>query len=283
MRSKKIFKPIILFCALCISFVSIFSACDFNKSDDSGNEKTHSHVWAECYSSDENQHWKICTTCGETTEKQNHQFKGNTCTICGYIEDDGPKDVNFTDLLVKRNENGKSVGSSEEYTFMVSDCIPGLVLTNTPLTVTTSSNTNVYLVIVYKVKAVDEFSGENIDCDISDHLIDVKDDTILYDGRFTYTDEENPEHNTDFRYIMIPTPIAPTQNPITVIPEDKLMVHLKMGNKYQSAVLTFNFRAYVIDSDAESLKNELDKTNGSTEGKCNVVMNAIYQAYDFNL
>lgn len=46
----------------------------------------HTHEWAKNYSSDGEQHWKKCTGCDETTEKENHTFKGDTCSVCGYID-----------------------------------------------------------------------------------------------------------------------------------------------------------------------------------------------------
>lgn len=46
----------------------------------------HTHEWAKNYSSDGEQHWKECTGCDETTEKENHTFKGDTCSVCGYID-----------------------------------------------------------------------------------------------------------------------------------------------------------------------------------------------------
>ena len=46
----------------------------------------HTHEWAKNYSSDGEQHWKKCTGCNETTEKENHTFKGDTCSVCGYID-----------------------------------------------------------------------------------------------------------------------------------------------------------------------------------------------------
>lgn len=46
----------------------------------------HTHEWAKNYSSDDEQHWKECTGCNETTEKENHTFKGDTCSVCGYID-----------------------------------------------------------------------------------------------------------------------------------------------------------------------------------------------------
>lgn len=160
--------------------------------------------------------------------------------------------------------------------------IPSQTLPNTALTVTNSSNVPVYLAVVYTVVARDIETGEEIEnYDLSNPLIDIYGDTTWFDGRYT-----NTEHNADFRYLMIPTPVTkPEQDKeqvITVIPEGKLQLHRNMGNVYQSKVITLTFRAYVIGSQQAELQDALSHET-SQEGKCNVIMGAIFKAFDYNM
>lgn len=191
--------------------------------------------------------------------------------------------VQMANLKIQMNAGGTGSSGSSELLHTNSYYIPGQVLPNTALTVTNSSNTNVYLAVVYTVKAINnESSHEITDYDLSNPLIGIHGDTTWFDGRYT-----NVEHDADFRYLMIPTPIAPASSDdgkvISVIPEGKLKLHEKMGNAYQSTIITLTFRAYVIGSDQQELKDALGQTNGTNTEKCNVIMGAIFKAFDYNL
>ena len=200
--------------------------------------------------------------------------------------------VQMANLKIQMNAGGTGSSGSSELLHTNSYYIPGQVLPNTALTVTNSSNTNVYLAVVYTVKAINNdesspnFGNEITDYDLSNPLIGIHGDTTWFDGRYT-----NVEHDADFRYLMIPTPIAPTFDDggkvipkvISVIPEGKLKLHEKMGNAYQSTIITLTFRAYVIGSDQQELKDALGQTNGTNTEKCNVIMGAIFKAFDYNL
>ena len=196
--------------------------------------------------------------------------------------------VQMANLKIQMNAGGTGSSGSSELLHTNSYYIPGQVLPNTALTVTNSSNTNVYLAVVYTVKAINNdesspnFGNEITDYDLSNPLIGIHGDTTWFDGRYT-----NVEHDADFRYLMIPTPIAPASNDegkvISVIPEGKLKLHEKMGNAYQSTIITLTFRAYVIGSDQQELKDALGQTNGTNTEKCNVIMGAIFKAFDYNL
>lgn len=56
----------------------MFTAC--------GENNGHIHEWATTYEKDAAQHWKKCTGCDETTEKESHTFNIDTCTVCGYVD-----------------------------------------------------------------------------------------------------------------------------------------------------------------------------------------------------
>ena len=197
--------------------------------------------------------------------------------------------VKMANLKIEMRAGGtEGASGSSEILNTNSYYIPGQVLPNTALTVTNSSNTKVYLAVVYTVKAINNdesssnFGNEITDYDLSNPLIGIHGDTTWFDGRYT-----NVEHDADFRYLMIPTPIAPTFDDggkvISVIPEGKLKLHEKMGNAYQSTIITLTFRAYVIGSDQQELKDALGQTNGTNTEKCNVIMGAIFKAFDYNL
>ena len=200
--------------------------------------------------------------------------------------------VQMANLKIQMNAGGTGSSGSSELLHTNSYYIPGQVLPNTALTVTNSSNTKVYLAVVYTVKAINNdesssnFGNEITDYDLSNPLIGIHGDTTWFDGRYT-----NVEHDADFRYLMIPTPIAPNFDDggkvipkvISVIPEGKLKLHEKMGNAYQSTIITLTFRAYVIGSDQQELKDALGQTNGTNTEKCNVIMGAIFKAFDYNL
>ncbi len=190
--------------------------------------------------------------------------------------------VKMANLKIEMNAGSGSSGSSEILNTN-SYYIPGQVLPNTALTVTNSSNTPVYIAVVYTVKAINNdpnspnYNQEITDYDLSNPLIGIHGDTTWFDGRYT-----NTPYDTDFRYLMIPTAIPETQNLIEVIPEGKLKLHEKMGNAYQSTIITLTFRAYVIGSQQTELQ---ERINGQTTlaGKCNVIMDAIFKAFDYHM
>ena len=196
--------------------------------------------------------------------------------------------VQMANLKIQMNAGGTGSSGSSELLHTNSYYIPGQVLPNTALTVTNSSNTNVYLAVVYTVKAINNdesspnFGNEITDYDLSNPPIGIHGDTTWFDGRYT-----NVEHDADFRYLMIPTPITPTSSDegkvISVIPEGKLKLHETMGHAYQSTIITLTFHAYVIGSDQQELKDALGQTNGTNTEKCNVIMGAIFKAFDYNL
>ena len=44
----------------------------------------HTHSWSSSWTSDETNHWKVCSGCTELGEKAAHTFSGDTCSVCGY-------------------------------------------------------------------------------------------------------------------------------------------------------------------------------------------------------
>lgn len=188
--------------------------------------------------------------------------------------------VQMANLKIEMRTDGTGTSGSSEILNTNSYYVPGQVLPNTALTVTNSSNTNLYIAVVYSVKAVNNDSssanyGQEItNYDLSNPLIGIHGDTTWFDGLFV--DEET---DTEFRYLMISTEIPPSQETIEVIPEGKLKLHEKMGNNYQSTIITLTFRAYVIGSGQSDLQDKIALTSTTAE-KCNVIMGAIFEAFD---
>lgn len=169
-------------------------------------------------------------------------------------------------------------------------CLPNTSLENeTPLTVTNESNTSIYLAIVYTVEAkkieTDELViDNNLDIPLLD--IDVNGwHNIWYTGNFKGTNKS--EQEVSFRYWMMRTPVAPAkteeEKKIEVIPKEKLKLHPDMGNLYQSTNISFSFRAYAIGS--ASLDSPIAKLgeNPTDKEKYNLIMSAIFKAFDFNM
>ena len=66
--------------------VFMFAPCMFMLTACGSGSNGHTHEWSATYTKDASQHWKKCTGCDETTEKENHTFDGGTCTVCGYVD-----------------------------------------------------------------------------------------------------------------------------------------------------------------------------------------------------
>ncbi len=75
---KKILTFILAVCML-VPCTTALTACG-------GGSLGHTHTWEEKYSYDSSQHWKKCTDCNATTEKENHDYEVDTCKVCGYVD-----------------------------------------------------------------------------------------------------------------------------------------------------------------------------------------------------
>lgn len=78
MKLKKKILSIILAIFMFAPCMFMLTAC--------GGGNGHTHEWSATYTRDASQHWKKCTGCDETTEKENHTFNVDTCTVCGYVD-----------------------------------------------------------------------------------------------------------------------------------------------------------------------------------------------------
>lgn len=78
MKLKKKILSVILAIFMFAPCMFMLTAC--------GGGNGHTHEWSATYTRDSSQHWKKCTGCDETTEKENHTFNVDTCTVCGYVD-----------------------------------------------------------------------------------------------------------------------------------------------------------------------------------------------------
>ena len=79
MKAKKKLLSIILAALMLVPCMAALAACD-------GGTAGHTHTWEEKYSYDSSGHWKKCTQCSKTTEKENHNYEVDTCKVCGYVD-----------------------------------------------------------------------------------------------------------------------------------------------------------------------------------------------------
>ncbi len=191
--------------------------------------------------------------------------------------------VTMANLRIEFQIGDNPVESGQSNVF-VSDGIyvPGQYLENSPLTVINESNTPIYLAVVYKVNV---FEG---DIDITDALtqgnpltIDVgagTDGSIWTDYLFTGTNSQDEE--VSFRCLITTTPQPSSQRDITVIAENALKLPSSWGDELQSKKISFSFQAYAIGSN--SLADLIDASDSDTV-KCQKIMGAIFEAFDYNI
>ena len=79
MKAKKKLLSFVLAALMFVPCMAALTACD-------GGTAGHTHTWEEKYSYDSSGHWKKCTQCSKTTEKENHNYEVDTCKVCGYVD-----------------------------------------------------------------------------------------------------------------------------------------------------------------------------------------------------
>ena len=79
MKAKKKLLSFVFAALMLVPCMAALTACG-------GGTAGHTHTWEEKYSHDSLSHWKKCTQCGETTEKENHDYNVDTCKFCGYVD-----------------------------------------------------------------------------------------------------------------------------------------------------------------------------------------------------
>ena len=79
MKAKKKLLSFVLAALMLVPCMAALTACG-------GGTAGHTHTWEETYSRDGSGHWKKCTQCNETTEKEDHNYDVDTCKVCGYVD-----------------------------------------------------------------------------------------------------------------------------------------------------------------------------------------------------
>ena len=79
MKAKKKLLSFVLAALMLVPCMAALTACG-------GGTAGHTHTWEEKYSYDSSGHWKKCTQCSKTTEKENHDYNVDTCKVCGYVD-----------------------------------------------------------------------------------------------------------------------------------------------------------------------------------------------------
>ena len=79
MKAKKKLLSFVLAALMIVPCMAALTACG-------GGTAGHTHTWEETYSRDGSGHWKKCTQCSKTTEKENHDYNVDTCKVCGYVD-----------------------------------------------------------------------------------------------------------------------------------------------------------------------------------------------------
>ncbi len=147
--------------------------------------------------------------------------------------------------------------------------VPGQSLHNTPLIIENYSNTNTYMVVVYKVETDSEIEGY----DDSKPLIDIglTDASPWVDYLFV-----NHDGSVRVRCLVTKNPVAGVENAeqvdqITVIAEDKLRIPTYWGNGYMGMNISFAFQAFAIGADTFSFNEET-----ALNDRCAQIVSAIY-------
>ena len=79
MKAKKKLLSFVLAALMLVPCMAALTACD-------GGPAGHTHTWEEKYSYNSLSHWKKCTQCSETTQKEDHNYEVDTCKVCGYVD-----------------------------------------------------------------------------------------------------------------------------------------------------------------------------------------------------
>lgn len=204
------------------------------------------------------------------------------------------------DLVSVDGDGNIITGASGKSEIVIShgtNIVPNQQLENTPLIVKNKSNTSIYLVVVYAIKAtkIDSNESETKD-DYVKSVIDIGYDyynpsslensdktltTDWIDYVFTYQEGENEP----VKYRCLVSTVAfkadEGQNQqITVIEANKLKLSAQMGNEYQSTTISFTFQAYAIGEG--SFNTDFTPETTKVE-KCEKIVNAVYVSQEKNL
>ena len=197
-------------------------------------------------------------------------------------------------------------GGSDKSEIVISNgrnIVPGQSLQNSALTIQNLSSTEIYLVVVYKIKAekddgtivTDNYKGSVIDIDVEylnsyypnysstkgvqnqkwiDYVFEATADDE--NANKVIVNSQTQETKGFYRCLVSTGWFAQTgenDDPITVIAENKMSLSGDMGNDYQSTSITFTFQAYAIAAKTFNFSSSVSK-----QEKCETVVSAIYES-----
>ncbi len=155
--------------------------------------------------------------------------------------------------------------------------VPGQSLENTALTITNKSNTSIYIVVLYSVRAKDINDDTETEIKLDKPLIETGNSVAWYDYHFKY--EAGDERN-EFRCLVSSVAIPEIEENITVIAQNQLRLHASLGNEFQSKSISMKFQAYAIASNSF---NDIITNNTTMEERAGIIVNAIYEAFDHDI
>ena len=175
-------------------------------------------------------------------------------------------------------------GSSAILISTKDNIVPNEKLGNSPLEILNTSNSYIYLVVVYQVLATkNETAGEEkgrvVVDDYSNPVLDVaaqyNNENLTSDfAYYLYTSSKNGK-----KYHCLITKQATIADKITVIKENGLRLHRDVGNGYMSCDLTFKFQGFAI---GEGKGGESYGSISNLSDRCRTIMDNIYQSYEYS-
>ncbi len=180
----------------------------------------------------------------------------------------------MANLNIEFKDTSGSSGASEMVISNSVNVVPNELLQNTPLIINNNSNTSIYIAVLYKLNVYDQETSELVQYDNSQPLIS---GTGSDWTDYLFVQEKEDGQTNSYRCLITLVPQTKDQKEITVIGENQLRLAAGVGNEFQSTNITFLFQAYAIGSGSFTFTNE------TSEQKCEQIMQAISESYDYDL
>lgn len=174
-----------------------------------------------------------------------------------------------------QDSSGGTSGASEMVLSNGVNVVPNEMLENTPLVINNNSNTPIYIAVLYKLNVYKLDTEEIVNYDNSNPLI-AGASNDWYD--YLYVQETADGGQNTFRCLITLNPQPVENEEIVVIGENKLRLHESVGNEFQSTSINFLFQAYAISANSFNFSSDI-----SNADKCEQIMDAISESYDYDL
>ena len=180
-------------------------------------------------------------------------------------------------------EKGES-GKSEIIIYNKEDIVPGQTLTNSPLVVKNLSKVNIYLIVVYEIKAKKRDDGTKVDDDFKKPVLGLGTEYVnsVYPEykRDVFTNKVwvdyvfNAKEESKYYRCLVSTASHPTSTTegIDVIPKDQLALAPEMGSEYMYTEISLTFQAFAIAAN-DALVSGLT----TSQEKCEKIVSEIYK------